>query len=99
MIKSELVRRIAEQSPRLSTTVVNEGVNTFLDAISAALAAGHRVEMRGFGSFFLRIWSARAGRNPKNGSGVSVPVTRHAAFRTSKDVRDRLNGTARSETQ
>jgi integration host factor subunit beta len=49
MIKSELVRRIAEQPPRLSATVVKKAVDAFFDEISAALAAGKRVEMRGLG--------------------------------------------------
>jgi integration host factor subunit beta len=85
MIKSELVRRIAGRYPLPSTAVVKKAVDAFFDEISAALAAGKRVEMRGFGSFFIRTWSARRGRNPKTGSWVSAPETRHAALRIGKD--------------
>ncbi len=99
MIKSELVRRIAEQSPGLSAAVVNKAVDAFLDEISAALATGKRIEMRGFGSFFVRTWSARPGRNPKTGTEVNVPVTHHTAFRTGKEMRDRLNGAAGRKTR
>jgi integration host factor subunit beta len=93
MIKSELVRRIAEQNPHLFTNDVDRIVNAIFDEIAAALARQDRVELRGFGAFVVKTRRARPGRNPKTGAVVSVPDTLHPSFRTGKPMHDRLNGT------
>jgi integration host factor subunit beta len=97
MIKSELILRLAGQNPHLYVSDAEKVVNVILDEVSAALARGDRVELRGFGAFLLRTRSARRGRNPKNGASVSVPEKRHPAFRTSKEMHARLNGTPGSD--
>ena len=53
MTKSELIERLAERNPRLVARDADEAVKTILDAMSAALADGSRIEIRGFGSFAL----------------------------------------------
>jgi integration host factor subunit beta len=98
MIKSELIARIAEQSPRSSAKDVEKSVNAIFDRIAAALVRGDRVELRRFGSFTVRTWRPRPlGRNPKTGIPISIPPTRHASFRMGADMRDRLNATLGSE--
>ena len=93
MIKSELVLRVAAQNPHLFNRDVEKIVNAILDEIAAALARRDRVELRGFGTFTVKTRSARPGRNPRTGAAVSVPETLHPAFRTSKEMHKRLNGT------
>jgi integration host factor subunit beta len=39
-------------------------VGAFLDEIVAALAHGSRVELRGFGTFAVKVREGRVGRNP-----------------------------------
>jgi integration host factor subunit beta len=92
MLKTELIRRIAEQNPHLYAKWVDRAIAAFFDEISAALARGDRVEMRGFGTFSVNTWPARPGRNPRTGAKVSVPERRHPIFKTGKEMRDRLNG-------
>ena len=72
---------------------VERVVDTILNEIEATLARADRVELRGFGAFTVKTWSARPGRNPKTGDPINVPETRHPSFRTGKEMRDRLNGT------
>jgi integration host factor subunit beta len=48
-------------------------VEAILDGITRALSAGHRVEIRGFGTFGVRQRRSRVGRNPKTGARVEVP--------------------------
>lgn len=91
MIRSELVQRVADKSLHLYRSDVEKVVNAVFEEILAALACGNRVELRGFGAFTVKMRSARPGRNPKTGALVSVPETRHAAFRTGKEMRSRLN--------
>ena len=94
MIKSELILRVGAQNPHLYNRDVEKVVNTIFDEIEAALVRRDRVELRGFGTFILKTRRARLGRNPKTGAEVSVPETRHPTFRTGKEMRARLNGTA-----
>src|SRR5580698_8626743 len=51
MIKSELVQRISGQNPHLYQRDVEKIVNAILGEITAAMARGDRVELRGFGAF------------------------------------------------
>jgi integration host factor subunit beta len=50
MIKSELISRIAKQSPGLFANDVEKAVNTIIDEIATALVRSDRVELRGFGN-------------------------------------------------
>src|SRR5438067_8430836 len=71
MIKSELVQRIAGQNPHLYQRDIENIVNAVLGEITAALARGDRVELRGFGAFSVKHRPARTGRNPRTGAHVS----------------------------
>jgi len=62
MIKSELVQRIAGQNPHLYQRDIENIVNAVLGEITAALARGDRVELRGFGAFSVKHRPARTGR-------------------------------------
>ena len=91
MIKSELIQQVADKNPYRRRSDVEKVVNAVLEEILAALARQDRVELRGFGSFTVKVRSERPGRNPKTGSVVSVPKTAHAAFRTGREMHRRLN--------
>ena len=51
MTKSQLILRLAEQNPHLFHRDIERIVATVFDEVSAALARGERVELRGFGAF------------------------------------------------
>src|SRR3546814_4311331 len=72
MTKSELIARLAEANPHLFQRDVERIVSTIFDEISAALARGDRVELRGFGAFSVKKREARVGRNPRTGEAVKV---------------------------
>ncbi len=91
MIKSELVSKLTEQNPHLYQRDIERVVNAILDTISDALAEGRRVELRGFGTFMVKKREARAGRNPRTGEAVAVSEKVVPAFRTGKEMRQRLN--------
>ena len=92
MIKSELVQKIADENPHLYQRDVERIVGTVFDEIVEALAAGKRVELRGFGAFSVKKRDARTGRNPRTGEKVSVEEKHVPFFKTGKLLRDRLNG-------
>ena len=89
MIKSELVQRIAGQNPHLYQRDIENIVNAVLGEITAALARGDRVELRGFGAFSVKHRPARTGRNPRTGAHVSVDQKSVPFFKTGKEMRER----------
>ncbi|MCF6216365.1 MAG: integration host factor subunit beta [Emcibacter sp.] len=91
MIKSELISRLVEANPHLYQRDVERIVNTIFEEITNALAAGNRVELRGFGAFSVKHRPSRIGRNPRTGDTVDVPEKFVPYFKTGKDLRERLN--------
>ena len=91
MIKSELVDRISVQIPHLYRHDAEKIVNTIFSEITAAMARGDRVELRGFGVFFVKFRESRAGRNPRTGALVSVGSKAVPFFRSGKEMKSRLN--------
>ncbi len=91
MTKSDLILRLAERNPHLFQRDVERIVATILDEITAALARGDRVELRGFGAFSVKHRGARVGRNPRTGASVSVAEKVVPYFKTGKELRERLN--------
>ena len=92
MIRSELLQALAKENPDLRPDDVERVIAIFFDEISERLAAGGRVELRGFGAFSTREREARKGRNPRTGEAVSVPGKRVPYFKPGKEMRARLNG-------
>ena len=92
MTKSELILRLAERSPHLYHRDVERIVSTIFDEVTAALARGDRVELRGFGAFSVKKRRARIGRNPRTGQSVHVAEKYVPFFKTGKQLRERLNG-------
>ena len=91
MIKSELVAKLAAENPHLYQRDVEKIVNAILDTITAALARGDRVELRGFGVFGVRTLDACTKRNPRNGAAVAVSERVYPTFKTGRDMHRRLN--------
>jgi len=96
--KSQLSDKLALMTNQ--TSKVAEGsVNIFFSNIKQALAAGDKVEIRGFGSFLLKSYNAYTGRNPKTGEKVFVPKKELPFFRAGKDLRERVNSGAPGHTE
>ncbi len=91
MTKSELILRLAELNPHLYQRDIERIVSTVFDEISAALARGDRVELRGFGAFSVKERAARIGRNPRTGASVQVAEKHIPFFKSGKQLRDMVN--------
>ena len=94
MIRSELVQSLAQANAGLTAREVDKIVELFFEEIVERLAAGGRVELRGFGAFSTRARGGRIGRNPRTGDAVEIDSKRVPYFKPGKDVRQRLNDAA-----
>jgi len=96
MTKSELVEVISSKHCHLDGQDVELAVKRMLEHMSQALAAGERIEIRGFGSFSLHFRPPRMGRNPKTGDAVALSGKHVPHFKPGKELRDRVNASART---
>lgn len=91
MTRSELIAELARLNPHLMQRDVEAIVATVFDEITAALARGDRVELRGFGAFSVKAREPRIGRNPRTGEPVEVGSKRMPFFKAGKELRERIN--------
>jgi len=66
-------------------------VDIFFDQISAALAEGDRIEIRGLCSFFVKEYKSYQGRNPMTGERVQVAPKRLPFFKAGKELKERVD--------
>jgi integration host factor subunit beta len=91
MTGSELAARLAAHIPELTAVDADLATKAILFAIAASLASGSRVEIRGFGSFFVNLRPPRVARNPKTGVAVSVPAKKGVRFKAGNELRQRVD--------
>ncbi|MEL4178785.1 integration host factor subunit beta [Roseateles sp. PN1] len=88
MTRSDLVALLSERFGQLAQRDTEFAVKTILDAMSDALARGHRIEIRGFGSFTVNRRPPRKGRNPRSGEQVLIPEKLVPHFKPGKALRE-----------
>jgi integration host factor subunit beta len=91
MVKQELIRKMTEQSKVFYEKDVERSVRTIINALSDALSKGERIEIRGFGSFYIKKYGQREAMNPQTGEKVKLNNRRIPHFRISKVLHERLN--------
>lgn len=87
MNKAELITAVAEKTA-LSKKDSEKAVNAALETITAALAAGDKVQLVGFGGFEVKERGARVGRNPMTREEIQIPASRVPAFKAGKALKD-----------
>jgi integration host factor subunit beta len=91
MRKSELIENLIDRFDSVPIKNVEQSVKEIIDHMADALAAGDRIEIRGFGSFCLHYRAPRTGRNPKTGDSVELAAKYVPHFKPGKELRDQVN--------
>ena len=91
MLRSDLIHILQERNPHLHPSDLDAAVKGILDHLAETLAAGGRIEIRGFGSFVLRQHQPRLTRNPMTGEPVQLGEHGRVHFKPGLALRDRLN--------
>ena len=91
MTRSDLGTRLAARFSQLTQRDTEFAVKTMLEAMADALARGHRIEIRGFGSFSITRRPPRLGRNPRSGAQVLIPEKMVPHFKPGKALREEVD--------
>ena len=90
MNKTELIASVA-QSAGLTRKDTDRVISAAIDAITAALVQGEKVQISGFGTFDTKEREARVGRNPHTREAIEIPATRVPGFKPSKALKDTVS--------
>ena len=92
MSRPEIIKNLKIKHPKLSNLHLEMVIDTFFQSIEDALINNKSVELRGFGTFFVRkINENPSGRNPKTGEVIYIPKKNKIRFRASKKFKEFLN--------
>ena len=87
MNKAELIAAVAAAA-EISKKDAETAVSATLDAITAALKEGDKVQLVGFGGFETKKREARMGRNPKTKESIEIPASVVPVFKAGKALKD-----------
>ena len=85
MIKLDLVQHVVARTG-LPRNRAEEAVDTIFDSMKKAMAAGDRIELRGFGVFTVRPRKTGIGRNPRTGAEVNISPGKAVRFKPGKEL-------------
>ena len=92
MSLQELIKKLKEKNPNLSKNEIENILDNFNESIKNALIEGKNVELRGFGTFFVKkIKEKFSARNPKTGELIYVPEKNKVTFKSSKKLNKLIN--------
>lgn len=99
MNKTELIGKVAEKAG-VSKKDAGLVVNGVIEAISEFLEneakkdpkSRDRLQITGFGSFFVKDRAARKGVNPQTGKPIDIPQKSAPGFKPGKELKEKVEG-------
>jgi DNA-binding protein HU-beta len=89
MNKAELISKVSSAAD-LKVKDAEALLAALTEAIGAALKAGDKVALTGFGTFSVAKRKARKGRNPQTGKEIKIPASTAPRFTAGKVFKDAL---------
>ena len=87
MTKAELVAKISAET-KLTKVQVQRTLKSFIEVTTAALKAGDKITLVGFGTFSAVNRTARKGRNPQTGKEIKIAARTNGKFTPGKALKD-----------
>ena len=92
MPKTKLISKLVKRNPELNLKDSEEILEIFTKCINQSLLDCRNIELRGFGSFFIKkIKEKHSARNPKTGKLIYVPEKNKVKFKASKKFKEFIN--------
>ena len=87
MTKTELAAKIAAGA-ELTKVQAEKALNCFIAETIAAIKAGDKITLVGFGTFSAVTRAARTGRNPQTGKALKIAAKTNGKFTPAKALKD-----------
>ena len=92
MSRDLLIKQLKKTNPSLNYSEIAKVIDIFCNTIKSALKNNKRVELRGFGTFFIKkIKEKYSARNPKTGEIIYIPEKNKIRFKMSKNLNNKIN--------
>ena len=87
LTKAQIIERIHAGVP-VSKKRIQRVVDFFIEEIKLGLRQGKIIELRGFGTFEVKVRKGRRARNPRTGEKVEIEDHGVALFRPGKEMKE-----------
>ena len=92
MSKPKIIKELKTKNPNIKSEDLEKIFDLFLEEIIEALLNKKSIEIRSFGTFFVKeIKERKQARNPKTGENIYVPKKNKIRFRASKRLKELIN--------
>ncbi len=92
MSRQNLIKNLKKKIPSLNNKEIEEVINIFCETIEKGLKQDQKIELRGFGTFFIkRIKEKYNARNPNTKELIYVPEKSKVRFRPSRKLKNFVN--------
>ncbi len=88
LTKAEIIEEI-HASVKVSKKNIHQVLDLFFEEIKNGLLQDKVIELRGFGTFEIKLRKGRVARNPKTGASVSVRNHGVATFRPGRELKQK----------
>ena len=83
MTKADIINEVSKNTGFTKVEVENQ-LDSIINTIKISLSKGERIDIRGFGSFFVKVRKAREARNPSSNERIFLDEKYIPAFKVSK---------------
>ena len=90
MNKTELIGIVAKNAG-MTRKDAEKSVGAAIEAVIAAMKAGEKGQLAGFGSFEIKEHAARKARNPRTGEEIEIAASKAIAFKAGKSLKEEIN--------
>ena len=92
MSKVRLIDNLKKKNPKINISEIENIIEIFSNVIEKTLKDGGRVELRGFGTFFVKkIKERHSAKNPRTGELIYIPEKNKVRFKSSKKLKENIN--------
>ena len=92
MSRPELIKYLKLKNPKFNRSEIEDIFDILIKNIETALKEGKKIEIRGFGTFFIKkIKENYSARNPKTGEIIYSPEKNKVRFKPSKKLKKLIN--------
>ncbi|MGD9504523.1 MAG: HU family DNA-binding protein [Syntrophobacteraceae bacterium] len=93
MTKADLVAKMADEAG-INKATAERALNSFVNAVTDALANGEKITLVGFGTFSLVERAQREGRNPRTGEAITIQASKVVKFKAGSKLKESIGGLA-----